>query len=122
MKIERNGPVKNTARVYESMPEPLAHEPREPQRGEISLILTLVFIAVAAVMTMLTLGGVHALVELVTAADNFKASIVAGVLGLGLVVLGPVLLLGLAILLPRWWLRDMKRRIGSMFRTQTSDS
>ncbi|MBY0509522.1 MAG: hypothetical protein K2P94_05160 [Rhodospirillaceae bacterium] len=109
---------RKSARTYESGHESLAHEPREPKRGEISLILTLVFIAGAAVMTMLTLGGVHALVQLVTSAANFKASIVAGVLGLGLVVLGPVLLLALAVLLPRWWLRDMKHRIASVFRAR----
>lgn len=116
MKIERTVIAnRKTARPYDGVQESRIHEPREPKRGEISLILTLVFIAVAAVMTMLTLGGVHALVELVTSAANFKASIVAGVLGLGLVVLGPVLLLALAVLLPRWWLRDMKHRIASVF-------
>lgn len=115
MKIERNLTLNSeSAQTYESR----AHEPSGPKRGEISLILTLVFIAVAAVMTVLTLGGVHALVQLVSSAANFKASIVMGVLGLGLVVLGPVLLLGVAVVLPRWWLRDMKHRITSVFRAR----
>lgn len=113
---------RNRTAPHEPAYESTAHEPRQPQRGEISLILTFVFVAVAVVMTMLTLGGMHALVQLVTAAHGVKASIVAGVLGLGLVVLGPVLLLGLAVLLPRWWLRDMKQRIGSMFRVRVRAS
>ncbi len=116
--MEWDIPVNRKSTPIYHLREPHVHEPQQPQRSEISLILTVVFIAVAAVMTMLTLGGVHALMQLVNAADSFKASVVAGVLGLGLVVLGPVLLLGLAVVLPRWWLRDMKHRIASMFRAR----
>lgn len=92
--------------------------PRNPVPRDASIILAIVFFVGIGVTFMLTLGGVHALVQLVSAADGIKSSVIASVLGLGLVVLGPVLLWALAVILPRWWFRDVKNRVRKLFHTR----
>lgn len=60
---------------------------------------------------LLTFGGIQWLSEQVAAAGDFKSELITGVLGLGLVLVGPVLLWALAALLPQWWLRGLAARI-----------
>lgn len=74
----------------------------------------LLLVACIGVSAVLTLGGVHWLVEQVTAAGDFKSELITAVLGLGLVLVGPVLLLALAVILPTWWFKDMRVRIVSI--------
>jgi hypothetical protein len=90
------------------------------ERREASLILAIIFVFGLGATLLLTLGGAHALVQLVAMAGTFKSTIITGVLGMGLVVLGPVLLLALAVILPRWWFRDMKTRVAKLLRVADS--
>ena len=60
---------------------------------------------------VLTLGGVHWLLDQRAAAPDFKSEIIATILGMGFVFVGPVLLFALAVLSPQWWLRSVKSRV-----------
>ncbi len=64
-----------------------------------------------ALAALLTLGGVQWLGEQLDTARTFKSEIVTTVLGMGLVVIGPVLLLALVLMFPRWWIRAATARI-----------
>ena len=83
-------------------------------RRKPSLGWALLLVACIAVSAVLTLGGAHWLIEQVTAAGDFKSELITAVLGLGLVLVGPVLVLGLAVILPTWWFRAMRLRIVRM--------
>lgn len=74
----------------------------------------LLLIVCIAVSALLTLGGAHWLVEQVSVAGDFKSELITAVLGLGLVLVGPVLVLALAVILPSWWFRAMRLRIVRM--------
>ncbi len=84
-------------------------------RGETVIAWALLFAAGAVLALLLTLGGVHWLHEQITASENFKASVVTAVLGLGLVIIGPVLLLAVIAILPRWWIRSVKAATRKLF-------
>ena len=71
-------------------------------------MLAVLFMAGIAIAALLTVGGVHWLAQQIDLASNFKSSVVTLILGLGLVLVGPVLLWALATLLPRWWFKSMK--------------
>jgi hypothetical protein len=75
----------------------------------------LLFASGAAVALLLTFGGLHWLLEQVTAAQNAKSSTVAAILALGPVLIGPVLLLALAAVLPRWWFHAVKIMFRRLF-------
>lgn len=92
----------------------------ESARREASLILAIIFVFGLGGTLLLTLGGAHALVQLVAMAGTFKSTVITGVLGMGLVILGPVLLLALAVILPSWWFRDMKTRVAKLLRAADS--
>lgn len=71
---------------------------------------TVLLIAGCCGALLLTFGGIQWLTEQIAAARGFKSELITGVLGLGLVVVGPVLLWALAALLPQWWLRALAAR------------
>jgi hypothetical protein len=73
--------------------------------------LIFVLFAGACGALLITFGGVQWLTAQIAAAGDFKSGLIAGVLGLGLVLLGPVLLWALAALLPRWWFRAAGARL-----------
>jgi len=81
-----------------------------PPRRAPPLAGVLVFIVGLAITLALTIGGAHELVQHVTAAGSLKSGIITLVVGLGLVLIGPVLLLALIMMLPRWWFRDVWSR------------
>lgn len=81
------------------------------ERSETVIAWALLFAAGAVLALLLTFGGVHWLLEQVTASGNFKSGVVTTVLGLGLVLIGPVLLLAVMAILPRWWVRSVKAAI-----------
>jgi len=87
------GDVVNTNR-------PQNAEPRDSQALWAALLLLGTGIA-----ALLTVGGVRWLSDQLALADTFKAEVVTVVLGTGLVILGPTLLLALVFMLPRWWFR-----------------
>lgn len=60
---------------------------------------------------VLTFGGVHWLLDQRAAAPDFKSEIIATILGMGFVFVGPVLLFALAVLSPQWWLREANSRV-----------
>ena len=85
------------------------------ERSETIIAWALLFTAGAVIALLLTFGGLHWLYEQVVATQNIKSSIVTAILGLGLVFIGPVLLLALAAVLPRWWFRAIKTAVRKMF-------
>lgn len=80
------------------------------EHRELALGWTLLFILGSVIAAMLTLGGLHWLLEQRAAAPDLKAEIVATILGMGFVFVGPVLLFALGVLSPQWWLRGVKSR------------
>jgi len=90
--------------------EKTVHNQRAWSAGRIETVLALamVFMAGAVGSLLLTVGGVHWLIQQVDLADSLKSSIITLVLGLGLVFVGPVLLWALTTVLPRWWFRRVK--------------
>ncbi len=85
------------------------------ERGETVIAWALLFAGGAVLAFLLTFGGVHWLLEQVTASESFKASVVTAALGLGLVLIGPVLLLAVMAILPRWWIRSVKAAARKLF-------
>ncbi len=79
-------------------------------RPELALGWTVLFFLGSIVAAMLTLGGVHWLLEQRAVAPDFKAELIATILGMGFVFVGPVLLFALAVLSPQWWLHAVKAR------------
>lgn len=60
---------------------------------------------------LLSLGGLQWTVQQIALAGDFKSELITGVLGLGLVIIGPVLLWALTALLPRRWFRAIGARL-----------
>jgi hypothetical protein len=60
---------------------------------------------------LMTLGGVQWLMDQLALAGDFKSELITTVLGLGMVILGPILLLAVAVILPPWWFRSLWRRL-----------
>jgi hypothetical protein len=73
-------------------------------RGSRALWAALLLLG-TGIAALLTAGGVRWLSDQLALADTFKAELVTVVLGTGLVILGPTLLLGLVFMLPRGWFR-----------------
>ncbi len=80
------------------------------ERRELALGWTVLFVLGSIMATLLTLGGVHWLLEQRAAAPDVKAEVIAAILGMGFVFVGPVLLFALAVLSPQWWLHGVKSR------------
>ncbi len=83
---------------------------RIPERRRAPLSWAVLLFAGCCGALLLTFGGIQWLTEQVAAAGDFKSELITGVLGLGLVLVGPVLLWALAALLPQWWLRGLGAR------------
>ena len=92
------------------------HQPQVHQgpRREFAFAWTLLFLLGIVIAALLTLGGVHWLMEQRAAAADSKSEVIATILGAGFVFVGPVLLFALAVLSPQWWLRGVKSRAKRM--------
>ena len=86
-------------------------QPPDINRREAMVAWLVLLVLGTALAVLLTMGGVQWLGEQLGAAKNFKSGVVTTVLGMGLVVIGPVLLLALVLIFPRWWLRAAAARI-----------
>jgi hypothetical protein len=60
---------------------------------------------------LMTFGGLQWLLAQIALAGDLKSGFVTTVLGLGLVLLGPILLLAVAVILPQWWFRSLWLRL-----------
>jgi len=80
-------------------------------RREAKIAWAMLLVLGTALAVLLTVGGVQWLGEQLNTARNFKSELVTTVLGMGLVVIGPVLLLALVLTFPRWWLRAAAARL-----------
>jgi len=62
-----------------------------------------------------TFGGLQWVTTQIDAASDIKSSLITGILGLGLVLIGPVLLFAMAVFTPQWWLLSIKAHFRSRF-------
>ena len=84
---------------------------------------TSVFVGGAIIALLITLSGARELLDQLDDAPDGSSHLITLVIGSGLVVLGPVLLMALAVLMPQHWLPDIFERIGDYLtgeRTKTN--
>jgi len=86
------------------------HDLHLPERREVAIAWSLIFFVGIASALLLTLGGVQWLVEQLGDNADFKTHLITIILGLGFILVGPVLLFALAIVAPQWWFRAIKAR------------
>jgi len=79
-------------------------------------------VAGIAASLILTFGGLQWVMVQVDAASDTKSGLITGVLGLGLVLIGPVLLFALAASVPQWWLASVKAHFRGWFLNGTHEN
>ncbi len=72
---------------------------------------TVIFVVGAIIALLMTLSGARELLDQVNAAPDSKSGFITMVIGFGLVLLGPVLLVALGMLIPHQWLPTAFERI-----------
>ncbi len=86
------------------------------ERDEVSVTGAVLFVLGLGVTLICSTIGIQWVSQQMAAADGFKSDLVALVLGLGLVLVGPVLLLALATLFPSGGWRALRRGMSALFK------